>query len=165
MVSDTNGQYMGYDNKVHTVISGQQAHYENFSGWDIYHNEASLAALLAPHETGDMGTSLMQAFQQSGAIPQWGFMNSFNGVMIGDSAPAIVAEYRAFGAHSLDDRTLLADLVKQATVNNRVRRNVTDYDRFGYVVGAIVGSGVGCGVGAGVTVGSGVKRRSLRVAS
>src|SRR5439155_1960149 len=79
-------------------------------------------------------TSLKQAFDQTGAIPQWGFMNSFNGVMIGDSAPAIVAEYHAFGARSVADRALLADLVKQATVNNRIRRNVTDYDKHGYVV-------------------------------
>ena len=134
VVSDVNGQYMGYDKTVHTVASGQTAHYENFSGWDIYHNQASLAALVAPRETGDMATSLKQAFDQTGAIPQWGFMNSFNGVMIGDSAPAIVAEYHAFGARSVDDRALLADLVKQATVNNRIRRNVTDYDKHGYVV-------------------------------
>ena len=132
VVSDVNGQYMGYDNKVHTVVSGQQAHYENFSGWDIYHNEASLAALLAPKETGDMGTSLMQAFQQSGAIPQWGFMNSFNGVMIGDSAPAIVAQYHAFGARSADDNQLLQDLVHQARVDNRIRGGLAEYDRLGF---------------------------------
>src|SRR5204863_5560332 len=85
-------------------------------------------------ETGDMATSLKQAFDQTGAIPQWGFMNSFNGVMIGDSAPAIVAQYHAFGARSVDDKALLADLVKQATVNNRIRRSVTDYDKRGYMV-------------------------------
>ena len=119
VVSDVNGQYMGYDDKTHTLATGQGAHYENFSGWDIYHNQASLAALIAPQETGDMATSLKQAYDQTGAIPQWGFMNSFNGVMIGDSAPAIVAEYHAFGAHSVDDNALLADLVHQATVDNR----------------------------------------------
>src|SRR5205823_2825061 len=91
------------------------------AAWNTFlgNNEASLAALLAPKETGDMGTSLMQAFQQSGAIPQWGFMNSFNGVMIGDSAPAIVAQYHAFGARSADDNQLLQDLVHQARVDNR----------------------------------------------
>jgi predicted alpha-1,2-mannosidase len=132
VVSDVNGQYMGYDKQVHTLATGQQAHYENFSGWDIYHNEASLAALLAPRETGDMATSLKQAFDQSGAIPQWGFMNSFNGVMIGDSAPAIVAQYHAFGAHSVDDNALLADLVRQATVDNRIRGDLATYDRLKY---------------------------------
>ena len=132
VVSDVNGQYIGYDNKMHTVIAGQQAHYENFSGWDIYHNEASLAALVAPKETGDMGTSLMQAYQQAGAIPQWGFMNSFNGVMIGDSAPAIVAQYYAFGARSADDTQLKNDLVKQARSDNRIRGNTSDYDRLGW---------------------------------
>src|SRR5262249_42891249 len=81
-------------------------------------------------------TSLKQAFDQTGAIPQWGFMNSFNGVMLGDSAPAIVAEYHAFGAHSVDDKVLLADLVHQATVNNRVRNNVTEFTRLGYVPNA-----------------------------
>ncbi|WP_186763070.1 GH92 family glycosyl hydrolase [Lentzea tibetensis] len=134
VVSDVNGQYIGYDNAVHTVAPGQRAHYQNFSGWDTYHNQASLAALIAPAETGDMATSLKQAYDQAGAIPQWGFMNSFNGVMIGDSAPAIVAEFRAFGARSIDDKALLADLVKQARTDNRVRRNTTGYDRLGYTV-------------------------------
>ena len=133
VVSDVNGQYLGYDNKVHTVEKGQRAHYQNFSGWDIYHNQASLAGLIAPAETGDMATSLKQAYDQAGAIPQWGFMNSFNGVMIGDSAPAIVAQYHAFGARSLDDRALLANLVKQARTDNRVRRNTSTYDRLGYL--------------------------------
>jgi predicted alpha-1,2-mannosidase len=133
VVSDVNGQYKGYDNQVHTVESGQTAHYENFSGWDIYHNQASLAALLAPAETGDMATSLKQAYDQTGAIPQWGFMNSFNGVMIGDSAPAIVAEYHAFGAHSVNDSALLADLVHQGTVDNRVRSGIAQYNQLGYV--------------------------------
>jgi predicted alpha-1,2-mannosidase len=132
VVSDVNGQYRGYDNQTHTLATDQGAHYENFSGWDIYHNQASLAALIAPQETGDMATSLKQAFDQSGAIPQWGFMNSFNGVMIGDSAPAIVAQYHAFGAHSLDDNALLADLVHQATVDNRVRSGLAQYDSLGY---------------------------------
>jgi predicted alpha-1,2-mannosidase len=132
VVSDVNGQYVGYDNKVHTVETGQRAHYQNFSGWDIYHNQASLAALIAPDETGDMATSLKQAYDQAGAIPQWGFMNSFNGVMIGDSAPAIVAQYHAFGARSRDDKGLLAALVKQARTDNRVRRGTSTYDRLGY---------------------------------
>src|SRR2546423_14340461 len=79
-----------------------------------------------------MATSLKQAFDESGAIPQWGFMNSFNGVMIGDSAPAIVAEYHAFGARSVDDNALLADLIHQATVDNRIRGGLAEYDRLGY---------------------------------
>ncbi len=59
-------------------------------------------------------------------------MNSFNGVMIGDSAPAIVAEYHAFGARSADDMQLLQDLVHQARTDNRIRGNTSDYDRLGY---------------------------------
>ncbi|HEV2373666.1 MAG TPA: GH92 family glycosyl hydrolase [Streptosporangiaceae bacterium] len=131
-VSDVNGQYMGFDHQVHTVVAGQSAHYENFSGWDIYHNEASLAALLAPKETGDMATSMMEAYQQIKLIPEWGFMNSKNGVMIGDPAPAEVAQYYAFGARSVDDQQLLADLVKQATTDNPIRGNTSTYDQLGY---------------------------------
>jgi predicted alpha-1,2-mannosidase len=75
----------------------------------------------------------MQAYEQIGAIPQWGFMNSVNGVMIGDSAPAIVAEFYAFGARSADDGTLLSYLVKQATTENHMRRQTKTYDKIGYV--------------------------------
>src|SRR6266536_3056313 len=46
--SDANGEYSGFDQKTHTVKAPQKAQYANFSGWDTYHSQVQLAALLAP---------------------------------------------------------------------------------------------------------------------
>ena len=55
--SDVNGEYPGFDHKVHTARGYTQ--YANFSGWDIYRSEVQLLSLLEPRETGDMMHSLL----------------------------------------------------------------------------------------------------------
>ena len=44
--SDENGEYPGFDRKVHTAAGYTQ--YANFSGWDIYRSEMQLLALVEP---------------------------------------------------------------------------------------------------------------------
>ena len=56
MFDDANGDYMGFDGKVHVAEGYTQ--YANFSLWDIYRSEVQLLALLAPQQTSDMVTSL-----------------------------------------------------------------------------------------------------------
>ena len=53
LFSDANGQYTGFDNKVHTVAKGQGGEYTDFSGWDIYRSEVPLMAIADPAVTGD----------------------------------------------------------------------------------------------------------------
>jgi predicted alpha-1,2-mannosidase len=57
VTSDVNGQYLGADNKVHTLAAGQQDQYGMYSGWDIYHSLSQLQALLSPRQASDMVTS------------------------------------------------------------------------------------------------------------
>lgn len=45
--SDVDGEYQGWDGRVHTVAAGHTAH-ANFSGWDVYRRQIQLAAMLAP---------------------------------------------------------------------------------------------------------------------
>uniref|UniRef100_UPI0035CB8096 glycoside hydrolase domain-containing protein n=1 Tax=uncultured Jatrophihabitans sp. TaxID=1610747 RepID=UPI0035CB8096 len=68
--SDVNGQYMGMDNKVHTVADGH-AQYANYSGWDIYRSQVQLAAMVAPAQTSDSITSMLNDYDQSGMLPKW----------------------------------------------------------------------------------------------
>ena len=81
VVSDANGQYMGYDGKVHTVANGRQQ-YGMFSGWDIYRSEAQMLAMLAPKESSDMAQSLLADYQQGGTFPRWGTTTEDSGVMM-----------------------------------------------------------------------------------
>ncbi len=140
VVSDANGQYMGYDEEVHTLANGH-AQYGMFSGWDIYRSEAQLLAMLAPKESSDMAQSLLVDYQQGGTFPRWGVATEDSGVMMGDPAAPIIADYYAFGATNFDKQATLEGLVRAAT-NSSVyaersktyeRDALDDYLKLGYV--------------------------------
>jgi len=140
VVSDVNGQYLGYDAKVHTVESGR-AQYGVFSGWDIYRSECQLLGMLAPKEAGDMAQSLLMDYQQAGAFPRWGVMTEDSGVMMGDPAAPMVADFYAFGATNFNNVATLKGLVNAATNSSvhagRTKTNerdaLDDYLKLGYV--------------------------------
>jgi predicted alpha-1,2-mannosidase len=120
VVSDTNGQYPGFDNTTHTVAAGH-AQYANISGWDIYRSQAQLSALLAPAQVSDMAQSMVNDHAQSGLLPKWSLNNGETYVMVGDPGTAILADYYAFGARNFDTQAALAAMVKEANTQNNVR--------------------------------------------
>src|SRR5260370_36957139 len=87
--SDVNGQYMGFDHQVHTVPAGR-VQYANFSGWDIYHSQVALLAILLPNQTSDMMHSPVNDYVQSGCSPKWAFANGDTDAEHGDQADAII---------------------------------------------------------------------------
>jgi predicted alpha-1,2-mannosidase len=131
LFSDVNGQYPGFDGKVHTAPRGH-AQYANYSGWDIYRSQIQLLALLAPKETSDMMQSMVRDYQQSGQLPKWGLANGETYIMVGDPAAPILADAYAFGARDFDVPAALAAMVEQATKPNNVRPGIMDYQRLGY---------------------------------
>ncbi len=139
-VSDVNGQYVGYDGKVHTTGDGR-VQYGIFSGWDIYRSECQLLAMLAPKEAGDMAQSLLMDFEQGGAFPRWGVITEDSGVMMGDPAAPIIADIHAFGATNFDAASSLKGLVRAATdpsvraprTDTNERDALADYLKLGYV--------------------------------
>jgi predicted alpha-1,2-mannosidase len=133
--SDTNGEYMGFDNTIHTVVSGgQRAQYANFSGWDIYHSQVQLSALVAPQEMSDAAQSMLNdASQNNGMLPKWSFANWETFVMVGDPADGILSGYYAFGARNFDTATALRLMLRQATVPNNIRPGLNYYQSVGYL--------------------------------
>ncbi|HZD70248.1 MAG TPA: GH92 family glycosyl hydrolase [Actinomycetes bacterium] len=133
--SDANGEYVGFDQKIHTVKAPQEAQYANFSGWDTYHSQVQLSSLLAPEESSDQAQSLLNDAAESpdGVIPPWGFANSANYVMVGDPGTALLAGYYAFGARGFDTATALEVMMKQATTVNNVRPGQALQDQYGYL--------------------------------
>jgi predicted alpha-1,2-mannosidase len=138
--SDVNGDYMGYDGKVHRTTD-HRVQYANFSGWDIYRSEAQLLAMLVPRAASDMGQSLLMDYQQGGAFPRWGVPNEDSGVMMGDPAAPIIADFYAFGATNFDTQATLAGLVRAAVdpsvyaprTGTHERDALEDYLKLGYV--------------------------------
>ncbi len=140
LFSDANGEYPGFDNKVHRVQPGH-AQYANYSGWDIYRSEAPLLATIDPRIASDMATSLLNDAAQGGWLPKWPVANGYTGVMNGDAADPILADLYAFGARGFDARTALADMVRGANATSGAagqgwyveRPNAAAYIADGYV--------------------------------
>jgi len=114
--SDRDGNYIGFDNKVHSLIaSKQKAQYANFSDWDIYRNTVQLHALFDPARESDVMQSLVNDAVQSGWLPRWPAANDVTYVMGGDSPAILLASSYAFGAHDFDVKTALKYMVKAGT--------------------------------------------------
>ncbi len=113
LFSDADGRYPGFDGAVHTAAPGH-AQYANLSGWDIYRSQIPLLALLAPDETSDIATSLLNDADQGGWLPKWPVANGYTGVMNGDAADPILASAFAFGARGFDARHALRAMVHGA---------------------------------------------------
>jgi predicted alpha-1,2-mannosidase len=112
--SDDNGDYLGFDNKIHTLPRGE-TQYANYSGWDIYRDEVPLLAVVVPQQTSQMMNSLLNDESQGGWLPKWPLADDYTGVMNGDAADQILAEAWAFGARGFDAKAALAAMVKGAT--------------------------------------------------
>jgi predicted alpha-1,2-mannosidase len=99
IASDTNGQYRGFDNAIHTST---RTIYQNYSGWDIYRSWAALIALIAPNEAADIAQSMVLDGQQGGLLPKWSHNHNEHFVMTGDPGPVIVSSMNAFGVTNFD---------------------------------------------------------------
>ncbi|MGH9615093.1 MAG: GH92 family glycosyl hydrolase [Acidobacteriaceae bacterium] len=111
--SDVNGEYLGFDNKVHTVQGRNQ--YANYSGWDIYRSEVQLITMLLPKVGSDIAQSLVADSQQSDGLPVWPVANDESGVMAGDPSDEILAGIYAFGGHDFDTKAAMTAMLHGAT--------------------------------------------------
>ncbi|UXY31810.1 lectin [Streptomyces sp. HUAS TT20] len=132
VISDTNGQYYGFDGRTHQVDAGHDAAYANYSGWDIYRSQAQLEALVSPQVASDTAQSMTDDYTQTGIFPKWSENNGESYVMVGDPAAAIIADYHAFGARDFDTAKALTGLLKQASTANNDRPGLNYLDNPGY---------------------------------
>jgi predicted alpha-1,2-mannosidase len=135
--SDANGEYIGFDNRVH--VARGRAQYTNFSGWDIYRSESPLIAFLFPKEASDMAQSLVVDAKQGGGLPIWPVANDESGAMYGDPSVPIIASSYAFGARDFDTHAALQAMIKGATdpeTKSKTypqRNGLSDYLKYGYI--------------------------------
>jgi predicted alpha-1,2-mannosidase len=135
--SDANGQYIGFDGKVHTVASGH-AQYENISSWDLWQSQIPLRAILAPSEAADVAQSLVNDAQQGdGHLPRWEQKNADSKGMNGDGADIEVADIYAFGDTGFDTSGALSAMING---QSKIRKGYMDYVNNGYVTQADTGS-------------------------
>jgi predicted alpha-1,2-mannosidase len=133
VISDTNGQYPGFNGTVHTVDSGHSAEYANYSGWDVYRSQAQLEALVDPQAASDTAQSMVDDYAQTGQFPKWSEDNGETYVMVGDPADSILADYYAFGAKNFSTSTALTDMLAEADNANNDRPGLSYLEQVGYL--------------------------------
>ncbi|WP_235032211.1 lectin [Actinacidiphila yanglinensis] len=131
--SDDNGQYMGMDNQVHKLAKGQKAQYANYSGWDTYRSQTQLISMVAPQQTGDIVTSMLNGYDQTGLLPKWASNNGESYVMVGDPAASIISDAYAFGVRNFDTAHALSAMEHEATAPNQDRPGEAVRDAKGYL--------------------------------
>lgn len=135
--SDDNGQYEGFDGRVHQARGRTQ--YTNFSEWDIYRSEIPLLSMIDPSQVSDMVQSLVDDSSQAGWLPKWAVADSDAGTMNGDSADPVIADAYAFGVRGFDTSEALAAMLKGADKPGtgskfvQERQNLAEYEQLGYV--------------------------------
>jgi predicted alpha-1,2-mannosidase len=115
--SDTNGEYRGFDQKIHRIHGAQKNQYANFSGWDVYRSQLQLLTWLYPKVGSDIAQSLYnQARQNHGEWDRWTHASGATHVMSGDPSAPALADILAFGGQDFDLRDAYASLKRAATV-------------------------------------------------
>ena len=128
--SDVNGQYLGFDGKVHTVAKGH-IQYENINGWDDYRTDMQLLSILAPSVASDIAQSLVSdAKQGDGSLPRWEQVNADSHGMSGDDGDPMIEDAYAFGATNFDTVGALAAMIGG---QSQEREGYTDYVNLGYL--------------------------------
>jgi predicted alpha-1,2-mannosidase len=135
--NDSNGQYLGFDGRVHEVNEGH-AQYENIAAWDQYRSLIQLRALLAPAEVSDIAQSLVNdAEQGDGHLPRWEQTNVDSHGMTGDGGSILIAQAYAFGATNFDTKAALAAMDNGQA---KIREGLNDYLSLGYVASGTTGN-------------------------
>jgi predicted alpha-1,2-mannosidase len=90
LFSDSNGQYLGFDRKVHTAEGHR--YYTDMSIWDTFRTAHPLYTLIAPVEQRDFLFSLVKMCEQGGWLPRWPSGNGYSNSMLGTPADILIAE-------------------------------------------------------------------------
>ena len=134
--SQANGDYLGFDNKVHKATGFQ--YYTDFSLWDTFRTAHPLYTLIAPKDQRDMIMSLIKMLEQGGWLPRWpsghGYSNSMEGtpadIMITDSYLKGIRDFDVEKAYQAMRLTALGPTPKGAAFSGR--EGVTEYLKYGY---------------------------------
>jgi len=114
--SDVDGEYRGFDQKIHRVEGTQKIQYANFSGWDVYRSQLQLVTWLMPKVGSDIAQSLYnQARQNHGEWDRWTHDSGGTHVMAGDPSVPALAGIHAFGGRDFDLKGAYASLKQAAT--------------------------------------------------
>jgi predicted alpha-1,2-mannosidase len=112
--SDVDGRYIGFDDRIHH-LRPRQIQYTDYSGWDIYRDEAPLLALVAPGRMQQMCQSLVRDARQGGWMPRWPEANKYTNIMIGSPLTSVVCTAWEYGLHGFNMKEAYRAMFEDAT--------------------------------------------------
>jgi len=127
IISDINGEYRGFDDKVHKVDFFM---FSTFSLWDTFRATHPLFTIIVPELVDDMVFSMYEQFKQSGELSIWPLWCNETECMTGyHSIPVIVdAVFKGLVNNMLDSLYLA---VKNTLMLNK--RSLNYYKEYGYI--------------------------------
>lgn len=128
LVTDIDGQYRGWDDKIHQCKEGDM--FTNFSLWDTYRAEHPLLNLLYPEINTQLVNSLLEKHRQTGLLVtnEYGLRETW--CMIGNHAVPVVVD--AFMKGLPIDSKLAYEAVKHALTTSHPKSDWTTYDKYQY---------------------------------
>jgi len=112
LFNDVNGDYMGFDKKVHKVTDYR--YFTDLSLWDTFRTIHPLFTLIAPKDQRDMMVSLVKMCEQGGVLPRWPSGYGYTGSMLGASADIVIAESYLKGIRDFNVETAYQAMRKAA---------------------------------------------------
>jgi len=112
LFNDVNGDYMGFDKKVHQVTDFR--YFTDLSLWDTFRTIHPLFTLIAPKDQRDMMVSLVKMCEQGGVLPRWPSGYGYTGSMLGASADIVITESYLKGIQNFDVQTAYQAMRKAA---------------------------------------------------
>ncbi len=136
LFSDVNGEYTGFDGKVHKALDFR--YFTDLSMWDTFRTTHPLYSLIAPNDQRNMIRSLLNMRAQGGWLPRWPSGRGYSNSMLGTPADIVIAEAYLKGVRDFDVGAAYAAMRQTAlkpTPPGAVfsgREGVADYLEFGY---------------------------------
>lgn len=134
--NDINGQYMGFDKKVH--MANDFTYYTDLSLWDTFRTVHPLFNLIAKGEQRDMLVSLVEMAKQGGSLPRWPSGYGYSNSMLGSPADMVIAESYIKGIRNFDvdlayqkmKQVALEPIPKDSSATGR--EEINEYVTYGY---------------------------------
>ena len=112
LFNDVNGDYMGFDKKVHQTTDFR--YFTDLSLWDTFRTIHPLFILITPKDQRDIMVSLVKMCEQGGVLPRWPSGYGYTGSMLGASADIVLTESYLKGIQDFDAETAYQAMHKAA---------------------------------------------------
>ncbi len=126
IISDVDGNYRGADGLIHKT----KGHYEygKFSPWDTYRSLHPMLSLLYPGKQGDIISSMMDFYNQSGHLPTES--------MTGNHAIDIIVDAYLKGFKGIDSLEVYRAMKQQIMTGPFIQKDMKTYLTNGYISSA-----------------------------